>query len=104
MMTSFILLRTLQGEVWDGDEDGNDEEKRVAQLLNDHEIPNEYKVAFRQQTIIGWEYIFTGKFARGWRKCWTEQQQWATKFAILMMKWGYSDILIVYINHPASAI
>ena len=57
--------------------DGNDEEKRVAQLLNDNEIPNDYKVAFRQQTIIGWEYIFTGKFARGWRQCWTEQQQWA---------------------------
>ena len=24
-----------QGEAWDGDEDGNDEEKRVAQLLKD---------------------------------------------------------------------
>ena len=34
------------------------------------------------------EYIFTGKFAKGWRHCWTEQQQWATKFAILMMTWG----------------
>jgi hypothetical protein len=79
---------THRGEIWDGDDDGNDEEKRVAQLLNDNGIPNEYKVAFRQQTIIGWEYIFTGKFARGWRQCWTEKQQWATKFAILMMKWG----------------
>ncbi len=79
---------THQGEAWDGDEDGNDEEKRVAQLLNDDEINTEYKDAFRQQTVIGWEYIFTGKFAQGWRKFWTERQQWATKFAILMMTWG----------------
>ncbi len=48
----------------------------------------EYKEAFRQQTIIDWEYIFTGKFAKGWRNCWTERRQWATKFAILMMTWG----------------
>ena len=54
-----------QGEAWDGDEEGNNEEKRVAQLLNDDEINTEYKDAFRQQTVIGWEYIFTGKFARG---------------------------------------
>ena len=55
---------THQGEAWDGDEDGNDEEKRVAQLQNNDEINMEYKEAFRQQTIIGWEYIFTGKFAK----------------------------------------
>ena len=64
---------THQGEAWDGDEEGNDEEKRVAQLLNDDEINTEYKDAFRQQTVIGWENIFTGKFARGWRKCWTNK-------------------------------
>ena len=40
-------------------------EKRVAQLMNDDEINTEYKEAFRQQTVIGWEYIFTGKFAKG---------------------------------------
>ena len=79
---------THQGETWDGDDDGNEIEKRVAQLLNDDEINTEYKEAFRQQTIIGWEYIFMGKFAKGWRNCWTEHQQWATKFTILMMTWG----------------
>ena len=79
---------THQGETWDGDDDGNEIEKRVAQLLNDDEINTEYKKAFRQQMIIGWEYIFTGIYARGWRKCWTERHQWATKFSILMMTWG----------------
>ena len=29
-----------------------------------------------------------GNFAKGWRNCWTECRQWATKFAILMMTWG----------------
>ena len=60
---------THQGETWDGDDDGNDIEKRVAQLMNDDEINIESKEAFRQQTIIGWEYIFTGKFAKGLRNC-----------------------------------
>ena len=58
---------THQGEAQDGDEEGNIEEKRVAQILNDDEINMEYKEAFRQQTIIGWEYIYTGKFAKGRR-------------------------------------
>ena len=83
-----LSYNTHQGEAWDGDDEGNEIEKRVAQLLNDDEINMEYKEAFRQQTIIGWEYIFTGKFAKGWRNCWTERRQWATKFAILMMTWG----------------
>ena len=78
---------THHEETWDGDEEGNDEEKRVAQLLNNDEINMAYKEVFRQQTIIGWEYIFMGKFAKGWRNCWTEHRQWATKFAILMMTW-----------------
>ena len=56
---------THQGEAWDGDEEGNIDKKRVAQLLNNDEINIEYKETFRQQTIIGWEYIFTGKFAEG---------------------------------------
>ena len=51
---------THQGEHWDGDDDGNEVKKRVAQLLNGNEINTEYKDAFRQQTVIGWEYIFTG--------------------------------------------
>ena len=46
---------THQGEAWDGDDKGNNEEKRVAQFLNDDEINMEYNAAFRQQTIIGWE-------------------------------------------------
>ena len=54
--------------------------------MND-DINFEYKQAFRQHTIIGWENIFTGKFAKGWRNCWIEQHQWATNFAMLMMKW-----------------
>ena len=51
-------------------------------------INMEYKETLRQQTFIDWEYIFTGKFVKGWRNCWTERWQWATKFAILMMTWG----------------
>ena len=37
----------------------------LSQLVNDDEISMEYKEAFRQQTIIGWKYIFMGKFAKG---------------------------------------
>ena len=79
---------THQGEAWDVDEEGNVEGKRVAQSLNNDKINMQYKESFRQQVIIGWEYIFTSKFAKGWRICWTKRWQWATKFAIMMMTWG----------------
>ena len=74
IIITLLIDSTHQGEKWDGDEEGNTEEKRVAQLLNNGEINTEYKEAFRQQTIIDWEYIFTGKFAKGWRNCWIECQ------------------------------
>ena len=45
---------THQGEARVGDDEGNNEEKRVAQLLNDDKINMEYKEVLRQQTIIGW--------------------------------------------------
>ena len=48
---------THQGEAWDGDDEGNNEEKRVTQVQNSDEINMKYKEAFRQQTIIGWEYL-----------------------------------------------
>ena len=35
-----------QGEAWDGDKEGNIEEKKVVQLLNNDEINMEYKEAF----------------------------------------------------------
>ena len=43
---------THKGEYWDGNDDGNEVQKKVAQLLNDDEI-NTGKDAFRQQTVIG---------------------------------------------------
>ena len=85
---ALLSNNTHQGETWDGDDDGNIYEKRVAQLMNADDTNIEYKEAFRQQTIIGWEYIFTGKFSEGWRDCWTELGQWPMKFAISMMTWG----------------
>ena len=39
---------THQGKQWDFNADGNEVEKRVAQLLHDDEINTEYKDAFRQ--------------------------------------------------------
>ena len=44
---------THQGEAWDGVDEGNEIEKRVAQLMNDDEINREYKAAFRQHMIVG---------------------------------------------------
>ena len=72
---ALISDTTHQGEAWDGDENGNKVEQRVAQLTTDDDISFEYKEAFRQQTIIGWANTFTGKLAKGWRNCWIERQQ-----------------------------
>ena len=43
---ALVSDNTHQGEFWDGDDDGNNFEKRVAQLMNDDEINTEYKEVF----------------------------------------------------------
>ena len=43
---ALLSHNTHQSEHWDGDEEGNKFEKRVAQLMHDDEINLEYKEAF----------------------------------------------------------
>ena len=56
---ALLSYNTHQVEARDGDEEGNVEENRVAQLLNNDEINLECKESFIQQMIIGWEYKFS---------------------------------------------
>ena len=57
-------------ENWNGNCEGSLMELKIAELLNDDKIPQHFKRAFKQQTMIGWELLFMGMTARGWRQCW----------------------------------
>ena len=76
-----------RSEDWEGDAGGSDEEQRVVEPLLDESIDDEKK-AFKQQTKLGWGYIFTGNFSEGWKKFWKDKPNWALQFAILMLEWG----------------
>ena len=38
--------------------------------------------------MIGWEQLFMGKMARGWRQCWLEKTYWRSGIAFTFMGWG----------------
>ena len=79
---------THSGEQWDGDDDGTETENRIATLLLDTHTPEVYKRAFKQQTLLGWELLFTGKMATGWRDCHTDQAFWRQATAKVFADWG----------------
>ena len=47
----------------------------ISELLNDKTAPQpqQIKMAFQQQTEIGWEQLFVGKMVSGWRQCWPDK-------------------------------
>ena len=53
----------------DGNRDGSMIEMTISELLNDKTIPQQFKMAFQQQTKLGWEQLFMGKMACEWRQC-----------------------------------
>ena len=67
---------THSREDWNRNYDGSLTEVKIADLLNDDETPQHYKTAFKQQTMIEWEFLFMGKMARGRRQCWTDKPFW----------------------------
>ena len=65
---------THSGEDWNGNSEGSITEMTISDLLDDKTIPHQYKTAFPQQTKIGWEQLFMGKMACGWRQCWPDKK------------------------------
>ena len=57
-------------------------------ILFDETIPHQYKTAFQQQTKLGWEHLFMGKMASGWKQCWPDKKHWWSSSAHTFMEWG----------------
>ena len=79
---------THSGEDWNRNPEGSMIEMAVSDLLDDETIPQQYKTAFQQQTKIGWEQLFMGKMACGWRHCWPDKNYWRASIAHTYMEWG----------------
>ena len=60
---------THSGKDWNGIPNGSTIDRTVSELLFDETIAHQYKTAFEQQTKLGWEHLFMGKMASGWKQC-----------------------------------
>ena len=60
---------THSGEDWNGNSIWSTIDRNILELLFDKKIPNQYKTAFQQQMKLGWEHLFMGKMANGWKQC-----------------------------------
>ena len=68
-------------EDWNGNPNGSAIDRTISELLFDETIPNQYKTAFQQQMKLGWEHLFMGKMASGWKQCWLDKKHWCSSIA-----------------------
>ena len=76
------------GKDWNGKPNEPTTERTISELLNDEAIPQQFKTVFQQQTKIGWEHLFMGKMASGWRQWWPDKTYWRSSIAHTFMEWG----------------
>ena len=79
---------THSGKDKNGNPNGSTIDRTISELLFDEAIPNQYKTAFQQQTKLGWEHLFMGKMASGWKQCWPDKKHWRSSIAHTFMEWG----------------
>ena len=79
---------THSGEEWNGNPNRSTIDRTTSELLLDKTIPNQYNMVFQQQTKLGWEHLFMGKMASGWKQCWPDKKHWHSSIAHTFMEWG----------------
>ena len=79
---------THGGENWNDNPNGPTIDRTISELLFDETIPNQYKTAFQAQTKLGWEHLFMGKMASGWKQWWPDKKHWRLSIAHTFMEWG----------------
>ena len=75
-------------EGWNGNCEVSMMEVKISNLLNVDTIPQHFEMAFKQQTMIGWEQLFMGKMARGWRQYWPDKTYWRLSIVFTFIGWG----------------
>ena len=81
---------THSGEVWNGNPNVSTIDRTISELLFDETIPKQYKTAFQQQTKLGWEHLFMGKMASGWKQCWPDKRHWPVEYCAHIHGMGQS--------------
>ena len=80
----------FRGESWYDTDNIAKNDERIKTLLEDTSFREDAKVAFIQQTEMGWEDLFTRRTAIGWRSATEKLKPWTTKFMNLMIEWSRS--------------
>ena len=69
---------THSSEEWNSNPNGSTMDWTISELLYDDMIPQQYKMASQQQTMVGWEHLFMGKMVSGWKHCWPDKKYWGS--------------------------
>ena len=81
---------TYRGENWHATDNIAQNEKRIKTMPEDPSFREDAKEAFIQQMEMGWEDLFMGRKAIGWRIAKVKLKSWISKFMNLMIEWGRS--------------
>ena len=84
-----VLLggETYIGENWHDNDNMAQNRKRIIALMENTGFTEDAKEAFIQQMEMGWEYLFMGRMAIGWRSTMEKVKPWIMKFMNLMIEW-----------------
>ncbi len=81
---------THRGENWHDENNTAQTDKRITVLMENTSFREDAKEAFIQQMEMGWEDLFMGRMAIGWRSATEKVKPWITKFMNLMIECGRS--------------
>ena len=81
---------THRGENWHDENNTAQKDERITVLMENTSFREDAKEAFIQQMEMGWEDLFMGRMAIGWRSATEKVKPWITKFMNLMIEWGRS--------------
>ena len=81
---------TYRGENWHDNDNIAQNDEIITALMEAPSFREDAKGAFIQQIEMGWEDLFMGRMATGWRSAMENLKPWITKLMSLMIEWGRS--------------
>ena len=79
--------KTYRGENWHDKDNIAQRDKRITALTENIGFRENAKEAFIRQMEMGWEDLFMGRMAIGWRSATEKVKPWITKCMNLMIEW-----------------
>ena len=81
-------VETYRVERWNGNDNLAQSDVKIKELLEDNNIREDAKEAFIQQLELGWEDLFMGRMATGWKSATESLKSRKTKLMSLVIEWG----------------